>query len=294
MAISEYDVRVSIQDVEDKTLLARSLQKITNVLRTIGGKVDTLSSTNNGSSSSNNLSIPQIKSELQSGGSSPLNVEGLLGHLAQAQSAGLAVYSSVPSSAVIQTLKSDQLVLIEGTPDTLKRVVAGAPSTLKDVNVASAGPSNMVTTDTVQTITGAKTFGTPPIGTQYNSILTGNSSNTAIVASTTAYMPISGPQIPTMSDVVAGITEVIPIAGTIKNLYVKLDTNIVGSVTITVMKNTTSTILTTTVSGATDNNHNITDTVSITAGDTLSVRIVTDGSAASCKYTWGIIFIGTI
>lgn len=89
-----------------------------------------------------------VREELSAGGGYPLNVEGLLGVLADAQNAGLLVVTSEPPASNYPP--GTLMLLNSGTP-TLKYCQAGTPNTWVSFLPAASAPANMMTTDTNQT-----------------------------------------------------------------------------------------------------------------------------------------------
>jgi hypothetical protein len=95
------------------------------------------------------IDFAAIKKALERTGSNPLNVEGLLGKLAEAQLAALLVVSAEPPAS---SYPVGTMMVLTGTPDVFKYCKAGTPNTWQAI---STTPTNMMTTDTAQTVTSA-------------------------------------------------------------------------------------------------------------------------------------------
>lgn len=87
-------------------------------------------------------SLSSIRSALQAGGSAPLNVEGLLGRLSQAQIGGAPSFSSLPTTADPAS-KDGALISLTGSPATLYRF-NGASDPGTWVQVVTAGLLNIL------------------------------------------------------------------------------------------------------------------------------------------------------
>lgn len=152
-------------DVKEPSLLLRLLRKIKDRIMQVSDRVGRIEAAKPPPSSD------QIRADLQATGIAPLNVNGLLGVLAQAQIAAAQKFDTVPSGQVLQGLKDTQLILVtNGTGFDLYSVVGGNPTTLSKLvtGAGGAGGGSFVTTDTVQTITGVKTFGVDATATDIN------------------------------------------------------------------------------------------------------------------------------
>ena len=78
---------------------------------------------------------------------------------------------------------------------------------------------------------------------------------------------------------------VMPYSGTLKNLYIRIGATVSGSgnIVLTLMKNGVATAITITCTNADGNNYtksDTTNTVSVVAGDLISIRGVNAGSAS--------------
>lgn len=73
------------------------------------------------------LSIEQIRDNLSSGGTAPLDVSTLSGQLVRPQTAKVPTYTTVPTGQTLQALSGGQLIVAGGG---LYLVVAGNPNTL--------------------------------------------------------------------------------------------------------------------------------------------------------------------
>lgn len=101
-------------------------------------------------------------------------------------------------------------------------------------------------------------------------------------AATTSYIDTEMNDSETTTETECG--NIIPFSGTLKNLYVRITANTLdsGSVTYTVMKNGASTSITcTTPSGGVGILSDTTNTVSVTAGDRISIKIVCTGASGA-------------
>lgn len=152
---------VTETDVKEPALQLRFLRKVSSKLTSITdrlGKLEFTKSSNTPSGPSA-PSLTDIRDALQASGRTPLNVNNLLGQLAQPQSAGVIRLSTAPTGQVLQQYKDQQFLLI-GTSSTgysLQTVIGGNPNTLFTL-VNSLLSANFMTLDTVQTSTGAKTL----------------------------------------------------------------------------------------------------------------------------------------
>jgi hypothetical protein len=131
--MAETPLIVTDTDVNDKNLLLRFLRKIADRLLQLGNRlaaVETKPST---------VSSDAIRRALEASGSTPLNVNGLLGILAQPQPANVTIYSTAPTGQVLQNLKDGQLLIVPGSPnDSLYYVVGGNPNTLHLLNTTGS------------------------------------------------------------------------------------------------------------------------------------------------------------
>lgn len=86
-----------------------------------------------------------------------------------------------------------------------------------------------------------------------------------------------------------GATIVMPFSATLKNFYVTLDVapGAGNSWTLTIRKNQASTALTITISGSDDTGNDTTHTVSVAAGDKISILITATGSPSPSGAQWG-------
>ena len=89
--------------------------------------------------------------------------------------------------------------------------------------------------------------------------------------------------------------QVMPASGTLKWLYMRLKTAPGGSAsyTFTVYKNGGATSLTVTISASATTGADTTNTVSITAGDTVSLYCTSDSSPAATQASWSVAFQGS-
>jgi hypothetical protein len=110
------------------------------------------------------------------------------------------------------------------------------------------------------------------------------------VTSGTYYFPASGPYTSNVS--VDNVSQPMPVAGTLKNLYVD-KTHAPGagkSYSYTIMKNEAVTSLGVTIADAATSASDTSNTVSIAAGDTIAMRQVRTNGPASSGAGWGIEF----
>jgi len=119
---------------------------------------------------------------------------------------------------------------------------------------------------------------------------TGNSRQ-ALGPNATRYAPITGTIIPTSPQTTA-CRNIVWRSGTIKNLYVEVSGNpgLANSV-ITILRNGVATVpaLDVTLNGATSG-QDLSDSFTVSAGDEISVRIVTAGGANSVYWSWAVEF----
>lgn len=90
----------------------------------------------------------------------------------------------------------------------------------------------------------------------------------------------------------ANLQVVVPTSGTLSNLYARLSTapGASKSYAFTIMVNGVASSLVTTVSGAVATGSNTTDSVSVSAGDTLTIQAVPTNSPAGATPTFGVAF----
>jgi hypothetical protein len=93
-------------------------------------------------------SLEDIRRALQTGGQTPLTVTGLFGKLADAQIAGLVVAASLPDP---KQYNEGTLLVVSGTPDVFYYLKLDTSANHNWQSISTA-PTNMVTTNTVQTI----------------------------------------------------------------------------------------------------------------------------------------------
>lgn len=110
-------------------------------------------------------------------------------------------------------------------------------------------------------------------------------------AAGTNYLPPFGRSVGSASTHAVG-SFVMPTSGVFKNLVFWSNTAPAGvtSWALTFMKNNVAQTLTTTMSGANTTSSDTSNTVTVAAGDTVSVRIVTTGSPAAASGSWGLSF----
>lgn len=156
---------------------------------------------------------------------------------------------------------------------TASALTSGVTNALKNATgVVGVAASAAPTTGQVLTATGSSTatWQNPPaaiFATAYSTIGTG----------TSVYLSPNGG---TASTTESSASVPIPRSGTLKNLYVKCVTNSLGtgSLVITVYKNGVATALSTSMGVGVTSNADTTNTVSITAGDTISVNLNNTGT----------------
>lgn len=148
----ELPLVVTVDDAKNPTLLVRLLRTIADQLSTLGARIDALVS------SIKIPSIASIRKALQSDGDFPLNLTNLRGIVADPQPASALRYTIAPTGLVLQNLRDTQFVIVKnGAGYDLCTVIGGNPNSLFTLIAGASGGSSM-TTDTVQTVTGAKTF----------------------------------------------------------------------------------------------------------------------------------------
>lgn len=97
-------------------LLARSLERMRSDLERLRTRMDEVARL-----AAEKMSVAAIRGELQTGGSAPLNVQGLLGRLAQPQTGGAPALDSFPSTADPIT-QDGALFVLKGATNLLYRV----------------------------------------------------------------------------------------------------------------------------------------------------------------------------
>lgn len=173
-------------------------------------------------------------------------------------------------------------LMVNGVASTLTTTISGstcAPGdTTHTVNVSAGDRVSMrqVTTGTVAAavqqwgmkIVAANPNEAPLLSTHFPSTIAGGD---------TRFMAITGDRQPQSS---AGDAEsIIPTAGNIDKLYIKINTAILTSgLTVTLMKNGVATALTATVAANGTAANDTTDQVALVAGDRLSWRVASAGS----------------
>jgi hypothetical protein len=109
----------------------------------------------------------------------------------------------------------------------------------------------------------------------------------AVAAAGTTYYPITGTAAPAAE---AGRVVVMPYAGTLKNLYVRIGVTAqpaTGSMVFTLRKNGANTAITVTFTNADGTNatkSDIANSVTVAAGDTISIQAVNNASGTSGQY----------
>jgi len=148
----ELPLIITVEDAKSPTLLVRVLRAIADQVSSIGTRLETLA---------NSIKLPsmaQIRDALQSSGSYPLNLTNLRGVVADPQPASALRYTAAPTGLVLQSLRDTQFVLVKnGTGYDLCTVIGGSPNSLFTL-ISGASGGSVMTTNTVQTVTGAKTF----------------------------------------------------------------------------------------------------------------------------------------
>lgn len=156
----ETPIPLTEADVKDSNLLFRALKKVTGRLLTLGSRISSLEK------APPPLTVAEISRQLQASGAAPLNITQLPGVARQPQLAGAPRLSSTPTGLVLQQYLDTQLLLV-GTTSTgfnLNAVVGGNPNTLYQLiqglttGTVTSTSTNLMTLDTVQTSTGAKTL----------------------------------------------------------------------------------------------------------------------------------------
>jgi hypothetical protein len=122
-------------------------------LRSVGGALSAVKDQQVGKPGAPALDIAMIRAALQWNGSHPLNVEGLIGRLSETQLAAVLIVSELPPASLYPV---GTVAVKQGSPnDEFYYNKGGVPNTWVPINTA---PTNMVTTDTDQDITGIKTI----------------------------------------------------------------------------------------------------------------------------------------
>jgi hypothetical protein len=128
------NLAITTADVSDKNLLLRFLSKVVNSVTNLDQRLARVEQ---------HLRIPtqidpaSIRNAIQANGTAPLNVENMLGRLAQPQAASIMVFESTPSGLQLQSLKGGEIYLISSTstatPWEMWRVTQGNPNTATQV-----------------------------------------------------------------------------------------------------------------------------------------------------------------
>lgn len=128
-----------------------------------------------------------------------------------------------------------------------------------------------------------------PVWTEGGTMMLSGLSNNTAVNNTTLYFTIIGGVAGAASDVQAGLRTLFSRAGTIKNLYVKLSAALGSGKTgtVTVMKNGVATSLVATLSVGPVSFTDLSNTVSVAAGDEIGIKITTTGNV---KFSWAADF----
>ena len=125
----ERPISLTETDIKEPALLLRHLRTVTDRMLALGnrlGKIET---------SIPNVPRPnQIKTAIEATGTDPLNVNNLVGILAQPQYGMVKYYTSTPTGLDLQNLAGGQLVSVTATTtstsELLYRVQPGNPNTL--------------------------------------------------------------------------------------------------------------------------------------------------------------------
>lgn len=150
--MDQSNITITLKDIGEPNLLYRLLRKLAEAITGLVNRVNNIEQTKM------TVDYGAVRKALQSTGSTPLNVQGLLGVLTQPQPAGAARLTAVPTGSLLQTYYDTQLLVVQnGSNYDLYSVQAGNPTTLIQL-LAGGGPGNMVTTNTAQNITAQKTF----------------------------------------------------------------------------------------------------------------------------------------
>ncbi len=81
------------------------------------------------------------------------------------------------------------------------------------------------------------------------------------------------------------VTYRVPAAGVLRNLYVKSENSPTNNTTATVRINGSDSALTCTITGGTNTGSDTSHTVSVSAGDYITFKLVGGGGATACGYT---------
>lgn len=123
-----------------------------------------------------------------------------------------------------------------------------------------------------------------------------NGSGQSVSNSTTRYNVLMGAASSDSSWITTEVlrVDIVPVAGTIKDLNIVLDTapGAGKSYTFTVFKNGSSTNLTLTISGADTSGNDSTNEIDLAAGDRVSIESDPTGTPTSSPVRWSVVFIG--
>lgn len=194
-------VVVTVEDAKNPTLLVRVLRIISDNISAVNTRLS--AAIDQIKQITSKVSISAIQTALQSSGSNPINVTSLRGVLADPQPAGIIRYPAIPTGLLLQSIRDTQTILVQnGSTYDLYTVVGGSPNTLIKLIAGTAGGttpdlSQMVTINTVQTITANKTF-SGALYTYNNAVgVTGALTTTAQITAnggiaTSSFSPITG------------------------------------------------------------------------------------------------------
>ena len=116
---------------------------------------------------------------------------------------------------------------------------------------------------------------------------TGNTKNATITIGYVRYTCITGLADPDQVDVSGGTRSLVWRNGTIKHLYVIVNSAPGANQVLTIMKNGVPTSISVTLNGGTSGN-DLTNSITVVPGDEIGVSIDTTGGGAAVKWSWAI------
>lgn len=222
----------------------------------------------------------------------------------------------------------DQLISSAGTMQNMRVLLTVAPgvgtsyvftlykngsATALTVTISGTATTGSDTTHTVTvaagdalrweyTVTGTPATTRPSLSVEYvgdttneSQILGSNPDTSLSGGATTQYLPLSGTGLPTTVE--QSSRQLIATSGTIKKMYVNADgaPGAAKTITFTLMVNGSATALTCNMSGAAATTANDTsNTVSVSAGDTVSMRVSYSGAAIGTSFiNFGVTFLAS-
>lgn len=188
-------------------------------------------------------------------------------------------------------------VMKNGSATSMTCTVDSAQTSCTDlVNTVSVSPSDRLSLRVAPTNTPtASTFNASYVFTSTNaneSPIMGGSSATLAANLTRYWFPFSS----TAQTVEASSTMVMPTGGVLDDLYAEVSTapGVGATTTITVYENNSATSVSCDIVDTATTCNDLTDTLTITAGEVISIQVVSTASAASAFPKWGLAWRPTV